>query len=228
MKTIYRLPYVTAVFLALLLSGCDQSSKVSSLERKLESLEKEISEFTTALQKFNRHIGTAALPIVGLVPFSNTLSVPRTLDIASSINATWVNEGTAAQRRVLHTSLIASSIEHELNKFVAGELIISASERIDVILAASLATQNGVPLSGLILTEREVPNAQILEFCKTAIQQGLPVLHTSLNTLETAQRLATFYPVHKQKRLSVYSHHLTHIEQLNGLYFYIALTSSPT
>ncbi|WP_151710154.1 phosphate acetyltransferase [Acinetobacter brisouii] len=154
-------------------------------------LEKEISEFTTALQKFNRHIGTAALPIVGLVPFSNTLSVPRTLDIASSINATWVNEGTAAQRRVLHTSLIASSIEHELNKFVAGELIISASERIDVILAASLATQNGVPLSGLILTEREVPNAQILEFCKTAIQQGLPVLHTSLNTLETAQRLAT-------------------------------------
>lgn len=57
-------------------------------------------------------------------------------------------------RRILHSSLIASSIEYELNKFIAGELIISASERTDVLLASSLATSNGIPLAGLVLTER--------------------------------------------------------------------------
>lgn len=95
-------------------------------------------------------------------------------------------------RRILHSSLIASSIEYELNKFIAGELIISASERTDVLLASSLATSNGIPLAGLVLTEREAPAPELLEFCQSAIKQGLPILHTRLNTLETAQRLSDF------------------------------------
>ncbi|MCG5492900.1 phosphate acetyltransferase, partial [Klebsiella variicola] len=67
-----------------------------------------------------------------------------------------------------------------------------ASERTDVLLASSLATSNGIPLAGLVLTERKAPNPQILDFCQHAIKQGLPILHTQLNTLETAQRLADF------------------------------------
>lgn len=93
MKTIYRLPYVTAVFLALLLSGCDQSSKVSSLERKLESLEKEISELkqmiefeqiVSGLDKMayltpgsegyslvKSDLGVLTVSIVNIVPYAN-------------------------------------------------------------------------------------------------------------------------------------------------------------
>ncbi|MCK4089418.1 phosphate acetyltransferase [Acinetobacter radioresistens] len=153
-------------------------------------LSAEIATFTIELQKYNRYLGTADLPIIGLVPFSNTLSVPRTLDIARLIQGEWIHQGEARQRRVLHSSLITSSIEYELNKFVAGELIISASERTDVLLASSLATSHGIPLAGLVLTERQAPNAQILNFCQNAIKQGLPILHTQLTTLETAQRLA--------------------------------------
>jgi phosphate acetyltransferase len=43
------------------------------------------------------------------------------------VDGTWLHEGEAKQRRILHTSLIASDIEAELHKFVAGELIISAA-----------------------------------------------------------------------------------------------------
>jgi phosphate acetyltransferase len=86
-------------------------------------------------------------------------------------------------------SLIASSIEYELNKFIAGELIISASERTDVLLASSLATSNGIPLAGLVLLNKR-SSTKLLEFCQSAIKQGLPILHTHLNTLETAQRLS--------------------------------------
>ena len=148
------------------------------------------NKFTAQIQKTHAHIGSEKLPVIGLVPFSNTLSVPRISDLAAHISAEWINQGEAKQRRVLHSSLIASNIEHELNKFVAGELIISASDRIDVLLASSLATSNGIPLAGLVLTEHHEPNASILEFCQSAIKNGLPILHTSLSTFETAQNLA--------------------------------------
>ncbi|MFX2255818.1 phosphate acetyltransferase [Acinetobacter variabilis] len=148
------------------------------------------NKFIAAIQKTHAHIGSEKLPVIGLVPFSNTLSVPRISDLAAHISADWVNLGEAKQRRVLHSSLIASNIEHELHKFVAGELIISASDRIDVLLASSLASSNGIPLAGLVLTEHYEPNSTVLEFCQTAIKHGLPILHTPLSTFETAQSLA--------------------------------------
>ncbi len=153
-------------------------------------LTQDLQQFTQVLQQTHAYIGSAKLPIIGLVPFSNTLSVPRMSDLAAHIQAEWINEGEAKQRRVLHSSLVASNIEHELHKFVAGELIISASDRIDVLLAASLATSNGIPLAGLVLTENFVPNPLALDFCQTAIKNGLPILHTSLSTFDTAQKLA--------------------------------------
>ncbi|ENU99844.1 phosphate acetyltransferase [Acinetobacter variabilis] len=148
------------------------------------------NKFIADIQKTHAHIGSEKLPVIGLVPFSNTLSVPRISDLAAHISADWVNLGEAKQRRVLHSSLIASNIEHELHKFVAGELIISASDRIDVLLASSLASSNGIPLAGLVLTEHYEPNSAVLEFCQTAIKHGLPILHTPLSTFETAQSLA--------------------------------------
>ncbi len=152
----------------------------------------EIERFTTELQQHNRYIGSVDLPIIGMIPFSNTLSVPRTLDIAPLIQAEWIYQGDAKHRRVLHTSLIASNIENELDKFVAGELLISASERTDVLLASSLATSNGIPLAGVVLSDRDAPSSQILDFCQNAIKQGLPILHTALSPLETALRLNNF------------------------------------
>ena len=147
--------------------------------------------FTAQIQKTHAHIGSEKLPVIGLVPFSNTLSVPRISDLAAHISAEWINQGEANQRRVLHSSLIASNIEHELHKFVAGELIISVSDRIDVLLASSLASCNGIPLAGLVLTEHAAPNANVLEFCHSAIKNGLPILHTTLSSFETAQSLAS-------------------------------------
>lgn len=153
-------------------------------------LNKEIAAFSQEIQKTHAHIGSAQLPIIGMVPFSDSLSVPRVSDLAQQIRASWINVGKAEKRRVLHSSLISSNIEYELNKFVAGELIISASDRIDVLLASSLACSNGIPLAGLILTEHHQPSAQILDFCQPAIKNGLPILHTTLSTFETAQQLA--------------------------------------
>ena len=147
------------------------------------------NQFVSKIQTTHSMIGKDCMPVIGLVPFSNTLSVPRMSDLAAHISAEWINQGEAAQRRVLHSSLIASNIEHEMHKFVAGELIISGSDRVDVLLASSLASSNGIPLAGLVLTEHQAPSAQALEFCQAAMKNGLPILHTKLSTFETAQQL---------------------------------------
>lgn len=148
------------------------------------------NKFAAQIQKTHAHIGSEKLPVIGLVPFSNTLSVPRISDLVAHISASWINQGEAATRRMLHSSLITANIEHELTKFVAGELIISAADRIDVLLASSLASSNGIPLAGLVLTEYAEPNPAVLAFCQSAMNHGLPVLHTELSAFETAQSLA--------------------------------------
>lgn len=147
------------------------------------------NQFVSKIQTTHPMIGKDCMPVIGLVPFSNTLSVPRMSDLAAHISAEWINQGEATQRRVLHSSLIASNIEHEMHKFVAGELIISGADRVDVLLASSLASSNGIPLAGLVLTEQKAPSAAALEFCQAAMKNGLPILHTKLSTFETAQQL---------------------------------------
>lgn len=188
----------------------------------------ETEQFVQAIQKTHPYIGSDKLPVIGLVPFSKTLSVPRMSDLAAHISALWIHQGEATQRRVQHSSLIASSIEHELHKFVAGELIITASDRVDVLLASSLASCNGIPLAGLVLTERHQPNEQVLGFCQSAIKHGLPILHTPLSTFETAQKLANLgneIPVDDTERADqvtrFVSSHINPdwlIQMLNGTY----------
>jgi hypothetical protein len=46
----YRLLYIAAVFGALLLAGCDQSSKVQTLENKVASLEKELADLKQTIE----------------------------------------------------------------------------------------------------------------------------------------------------------------------------------
>ncbi|MBF7683271.1 phosphate acetyltransferase [Acinetobacter sp. B5B] len=152
-------------------------------------LTREIQQFSQQLKQYSQIVATPLFPIVGLVPFSNILSVPRTLDIADTLNATWLNQGLAKQRRVLGHRLIHSYIDVELAHFSAGQLIISASERTDVLFASSMAIQNGIPLAGLVLTERQPPHEHVLAFCQSALEQGLPILHTPLSSLDVIQRL---------------------------------------
>lgn len=46
----HRLMYLAFLFFALLVSGCDQSSKVSTLENKVASLEKEIADLKQTIE----------------------------------------------------------------------------------------------------------------------------------------------------------------------------------
>lgn len=154
-------------------------------------LNTEIEAFAHQLQCYSRHIGTDKFPIIGMVPFSATLSVPRTLDISRAIQARWINEGHASQLRVQHSVLALGQVEHELDKFVAGELIVTAYDRHDLILASSVATLTGIPLAGLLLTSfpEQHDSLPIQVFIQQALKSGLPVMSTPLNGFDALQNI---------------------------------------
>ncbi|HSH48811.1 MAG TPA: phosphate acetyltransferase [Halomonas sp.] len=131
----------------------------------------------------------AGLKLIAAVPWQDRLSMPRTLDIARALGARFLNEGEPAKRRVLATSLCARSAAHTLHVFQPGRLIVTSGDRDDTLLAAALATLSGVELSGILLTHSEPPNQAMIDFCRPALDTGLPVLAVDYDSYTTARKL---------------------------------------
>ncbi|QFU00839.1 Phosphate acetyltransferase [Halomonas sp. THAF5a] len=127
--------------------------------------------------------------LIGAVPWHATLSAPRVLDVARALQARILHQGEADRRRVLGTSLCAQSASHALQVFRAGRLLVTPGDRDDILLAASLAATNGVPLAGLLLTHGELPKEAMIDFCRPALASGLPVLAVESDSYTTARQL---------------------------------------
>ncbi|MDR5867500.1 phosphate acetyltransferase [Halomonas koreensis] len=128
-------------------------------------------------------------PLVGAVPFQPALSAPRTLDVARELDARLLHAGDAAERRVLGTHLCARSAARALHVFAPGRLIVAPGDRDDILLATALAAMNGTPLAGLLLTHGAPPEDAMIDFCRPALETGLPVLAVDDDSYATARRL---------------------------------------
>ncbi len=142
------------------------------------------------LRRYSPALATDRFHLIGVVPYSKTLSAPRTLDVARALNAKMLNEGEAASRRVLSTSLCARSAANALHIFTPGSLVVASGDRDDVVLASALATMNGTQLAGVLLTNGFLPNEGMIEMCRPALKTGLPVLAVETDSLTTAQNLS--------------------------------------
>ncbi|WP_372611336.1 phosphate acetyltransferase [Halomonas sp.] len=142
-----------------------------------------------ALQRYVPSLATDRFQLIGVVPYSEALNAPRVLDVARALDARFLNQGDADQRRVMSTSLCARSAANALHIFRPGSLIVTSGDRDDVVLATALATMNGIPLSGVLLTNGYLPGDNMIEMCRPALNTGLPVLSVDSNSFTTAQKL---------------------------------------
>ncbi len=134
-------------------------------------------------------------PPIGHIPWTPDLTAPRTRDICNRLQATIIHEGDMDNRRVLRHILCARSSSKITRHLVAGTLIITPGDRDDIIMAASLAVSNGVPLAGLLLTNAESVPEGIMNLCQKAISDHrLPVISTTTNSYETATLLDRMDP----------------------------------
>ena len=148
------------------------------------------AEFISAMQSHSPSFATDQFQLIGVVPFSNSLSV-RTWDIAQQLNASWLNEGEAKQRRVLKTSLTARTISRVGEIFSRGTLVVTPGDRDDILLATAMASMNDIPMAGIVLTGGIIPNDTVFELCQPALKTGLPIMSVHTDSLETVTNLST-------------------------------------
>ena len=141
------------------------------------------------IQQHSPAFATDKFKLIGVVPFSDKLSVPRTWDVAQALNAEWLNEGEAKSRRVLTNKLVARTVANVEDSFTRGTLLIIAGDRDDLILATALTALNGVPLAGLILSGGLMPNDNVIYLCRHALKTGIPVMKVKTDSYDTIQRL---------------------------------------
>jgi len=127
--------------------------------------------------------------LLGTIPWSPDLMSPRTTDVCHHLKAEFVHKGLADERRVDHMALCARTAANMTSEIRPGSLIITPGDRHDIIMAVCLAALKGVPLAGLVVTGDMTPPESMIDLCRPALETGLPVMKSSLDSFSTVSRL---------------------------------------
>ncbi|MBM7060127.1 phosphate acetyltransferase [Pseudomonas sp. UL073] len=148
-----------------------------------------LAAFSARLHELSPLLRNESFRLLGCIPWQAELNAPRTRDIADLLGARVINAGDYEQRRMLNIVLCARAVANTVQLLKPGVLVVTPGDRDDIILAASLASMNGVPLAGLLLCSDFQPDARIMELCRGALQSGLPVLTVQTGSYDTATNL---------------------------------------
>ena len=134
--------------------------------------------------------------VIGIVPDDSDLAAPRMCDVVDLLGGTVLMAGDMAGRRIKKISLCARSVPNMLGALRSGNLIVTPSDRSDIILAAAHAATRSIHLAGLILTSEIEPDPQVLHFCRDAFELdgGMPVILVPDSSYEIAHRLHELNP----------------------------------
>lgn len=141
------------------------------------------------LRKRMPHMADNNFRLLGAIPWDETLSAPRTRDVAALIGAEVLHAGEYDTRRAEKIVLCARAVANTVELLQPRVLVVTPGDRDDIILAASLAAARGVPLAGLLLCTGFKPDPRIMSLCQGALDAGLPVMTVDTGSYETATRL---------------------------------------
>lgn len=146
-------------------------------------------DFLEQLKSHSTLFRQSGFQILGCIPWEDSLNAPRMTDVATQLGACIVNAGDSEKHRVQDIVLFARSASNSVALLRSGVLVVTPGDRDDIIIAASLAVLNGVPLAGLLLCSDFPPDPRVLELCKGALARGLPVYTVTTNSYDTATSL---------------------------------------
>ncbi|NHN78082.1 phosphate acetyltransferase [Azotobacter chroococcum] len=173
---------------AQLFGGARNPKILGAIINKIDS-EDGVPAFIERLKEHLPLLGSASFQLLGAIPFAEELNALRTRDVAELIGAQVLSVGEADQRRVSKIVLCARAVPSTVPLLQPGVLVVTPGDRDDVILAASLASLNGVKLAGLLLCSDFTPDPRIMELCKAALDGGLPVMSVTTGSYDTATSL---------------------------------------
>ncbi len=130
------------------------------------------------------------LEAIAVVPSRGDLAAPRVKDLAEAVGARVLRAGDLEQRRIRNVALCAMAVPGSIKTFQPGTLVITPGDRSDILVAASLAVLNGVPLAGVLLTGGVEPEPHVFAMCESALKAGLPVLAVNEGSYAAATAVA--------------------------------------
>ncbi|MAZ39508.1 MAG: phosphate acetyltransferase [Legionellales bacterium] len=123
--------------------------------------------------------------LLGAISWNKLLVAPRVSDIASALNADILNAGNMQQRRVQNITLCARSLQNMLSALTEDTLVVTAGDRVDIIIAACMAAASGIRLAGLLLTGEYVLDSSTQTLCSKALETGLPIISVATDSYRT-------------------------------------------
>ncbi len=164
------------------------------------------------MQIFN----SSPIRVLGCIPWNIDLIATRAVDMAKHLNAEIVNEGDIAARRIKSITFCARSLPNMIEHFRPGSLLVTSADRPDVIVAAALASMNGVEIGAILLTGGYDIPREIVDLCKPAFETGLPIFKAQGNTWQTSlnlQSLSLEVPEDDRERIEFVNEHVaSHID----------------
>ncbi len=131
-------------------------------------------------------------PVAAAIAESAVLSAPPVRALADAVDARLVQGADSwLDREALQLVVAAMSLPNVLSYLVADAVVITPSDRTDLLPGLVLAHQSGTfpPLAGVILTGGYPVPETILRLID-GVGADLPIALTDLGTFETAERLA--------------------------------------
>ncbi|WP_105902401.1 phosphate acetyltransferase [Vibrio gangliei] len=164
------------------------------------------------MQIFN----SSPIRVLGCVPWKIELIATRAIDMAKHLNADIINAGEINTRRIKSITFCARSLPNMIEHFKPGSLLVTSADRPDVIVAAALASMNGVEIGAILLTGGYDIPEQIVDLCKPAFEAGLPIFKAQGNTWQTSLNLQSFnleVPADDKERIEFINDHVaSHID----------------
>jgi len=133
------------------------------------------------------------VPLLGLIPWDKSLIAGRVSDVQSLLGASYIHEGAANRRRV-NDIIVAARNAGNIDVLRYGTLVVTPGDRDDVVLAAAMAEMSDTPTAGLLLTGGYRPTASTMRLIEPALERGLPVLSTDLQTYDATTRIPNLSP----------------------------------
>ncbi|MCF6766986.1 phosphate acetyltransferase [Thiotrichales bacterium 19S11-10] len=149
------------------------------------------------------------IKLLGITTWRGALTHPRLSDIKKHLKLKVLNEGDLEQRRITRITMCARTINRVLDELNPGTLIITSSDRSDILIAATLASEKGIRLGGIILTAHHNLNSNAFDFCiESAKKTGLPILTTNNKSISTILKLSSLdyseIPTKDDERLQLF------------------------
>ncbi|PTX98010.1 phosphate acetyltransferase [Spartobacteria bacterium LR76] len=195
------------------------------LNRVPDAKAKTFQDAASYVASRSRRLGHSEFPLIGAIPDNPTLTHPRAIDIARHLNAEVLYAGEIESRRVKNMTVLARTVPNLIHTFQAGAMLITPSDRYDVITAIALAALKA-PIGGLILTGDLDLDDDMMKFCEPGWETGLPVLHVRSNSYNTATALGQMsseVPADDLERVQLVMDHVSHFVDADWLAAHAAL-----